>query len=78
MTRGHRARKPGIEKIIVGKTKKKRALRHNVKKPRKFGKDAKKCPRCRSNWGMISKYGLNLCRRCFRELALELGFKKMK
>ncbi|MEM1903602.1 MAG: 30S ribosomal protein S14, partial [Pyrobaculum sp.] len=25
---------------------------------------------------VIRKYGINLCRRCFREVAPQLGFKK--
>lgn len=78
MSRRHRAKTPGIEKIVVGRTKKERSLRHNVKKIRAFGRDAKKCPRCRSNWGMISKYGLNICRRCFRNIAAQIGFKKYR
>ncbi|HIQ38408.1 MAG TPA: 30S ribosomal protein S14 [Methanothermococcus okinawensis] len=36
------------------------------------------CRRCgREGRGIIRKYGLNLCRQCFRELAPKLGFKKL-
>lgn len=43
---------------------------------RKFGKGAHKCIRCGSFRGVIRRYGLNYCRRCFREVAEKLGFKK--
>ena len=45
---------------------------------RKFGKGARKCVRCGSLKGVIRKYDLYYCRRCFREVARELGFKKMR
>ncbi len=35
-----------------------------------------KCSVCGTNRGMIHKYGLNICRRCFREVAPSIGFKK--
>ena len=78
MTRGHKGTKPGVGKIKVGKTKKERFLRHNKKKKRSCGIDRYKCPRCGSNWGYVSKYGLNICRRCFRNIAKDLGFKKYR
>jgi small subunit ribosomal protein S14 len=37
----------------------------------KFG-----CKRCGRKRGIIRRYGLHLCRQCFREIAPELGFKK--
>jgi len=55
---------------------KKKFLKHNKPKDRKFGVAAKKCERCGRFGAHISSYGLNLCRQCFRELAVELGFKK--
>ncbi len=76
--KGSRSARPAIEKIAVGKTKRARFLRHNIPKKRKFGRNVKRCPRCYSSWGVISKYGLNLCRRCFRNIAKELGFKKLR
>jgi len=50
--------------------------KHNLSKKRKFGMSIKKCKRCGRTGGHISKYGLDLCRQCFRESALKLGFKK--
>ncbi|MFH0859908.1 MAG: 30S ribosomal protein S14 [Candidatus Altiarchaeota archaeon] len=31
---------------------------------------------CGTNKGVIHKYGLHICRRCFRETAVSIGFKK--
>ena len=45
---------------------------------RKFGKGARKCVKCGSFKGLIRKYRLNYCRRCFREVAPKLGFKKYR
>lgn len=45
---------------------------------RKYGKGSKNCVRCGSFKGTIRKYGLNYCRRCFREVAPKLGFKKYR
>ncbi len=51
-------------------------LKHNVPRDRKSGENTKKCAHCGRTGGHISKYGLNICRQCFRDYALELGFKK--
>ncbi|CAG9856542.1 unnamed protein product [Phyllotreta striolata] len=32
---------------------------------------------CSNRHGLIRKYGLNLCRQCFREYASDIGFKKL-
>ncbi len=65
-----------ILKQIVHKSKRIKFEKHNLSKDRKFGKSTKKCKRCGRTGGHISKYGLHLCRQCFREVALNLGFKK--
>lgn len=70
-------KKIGIKKVIVGKTKRKRFLRNNAPKKRAFGQSLTRCTRCGGRRGHINKYGLNICRRCFREVAKELGFKKL-
>ena len=54
----------------------KKFLKHNKPKARKFGIASKKCEVCGRFGAHISSYNLNLCRHCFRELAVELGFKK--
>ncbi|MCD6428304.1 MAG: 30S ribosomal protein S14 [Desulfurococcales archaeon] len=43
---------------------------------RKYGRGVQVCVRCGSKDAVIQKYGLYLCRQCFREVARELGFKK--
>ena len=32
---------------------------------------------CANHWGLIRKYGLNICRQCFREYAKDIGFVKV-
>ena len=54
----------------------KKFLKHNSPKQRKFGKNTKRCVRCANPRGHIGKYRLNLCRRCFREIAKKIGWKK--
>lgn len=54
----------------------KKFLKHNKPKERKFGVAAKKCERCGRFGAHLNQYQLNLCRHCFRELAVELGFVK--
>lgn len=51
-------------------------IKHNKPKERSCGKALRKCRRCGRNGAFIKKYGLNLCRQCFREIAQDLGFKK--
>ena len=46
-----------------------------MKPKRKFGrKDG--CLRCDRKRGIVRRYGLHLCRQCFREVAADLGFHK--
>jgi len=33
---------------------------------------------CKHQAGLVRKYGLNLCRQCFREKALDIGFTKVR
>ncbi|RMF05965.1 30S ribosomal protein S14 [Candidatus Woesearchaeota archaeon] len=54
----------------------KKYLKHNSPKERKTGVTLRRCERCGRVRAHIRKYGLNMCRQCFRETALELGFKK--
>lgn len=61
-----------IKKPVI-KTK---YIKHNRPKKRTTGIAKKKCERCGRFGAMINKYGLNLCRHCFREVAEGLGFKK--
>ncbi|MBI2574648.1 30S ribosomal protein S14 [Candidatus Woesearchaeota archaeon] len=51
-------------------------MKHNKPKERLFGKFTKACLRCGNTRAHISKYGIHMCRRCFRETATKIGFKK--
>ena len=51
-------------------------VKHNSPKERSCGINLRKCKRCGTYHGLINKYGLMLCRRCFREVATKMGFKK--
>lgn len=50
--------------------------KYNTKKRPEKGQTSKKCSLCGRTGGHISKYGLKICRQCFRDNAQELGFKK--
>jgi len=49
-----------------------------IKQPRvrKYGRGTISCIRCGTREAIIRKYGLMICRRCFREVAPQLGFRK--
>jgi Ribosomal protein S14 len=55
---------------------KQKYIKHNEPKKRKTGIAVKKCERCGRFGAHIKSYGLNLCRHCFREIAVEIGFQK--
>lgn len=58
--------------------KMKKYQKNNVPKARTFGAATKKCLHCGQTHAHVSKYGINLCRCCFRDYALELGFKQYR
>lgn len=68
--------KKAFKQLKSKPVKLKKFLKHNAPKERKSGKASKRCIRCERSGGHISKYGLNLCRQCFREIAPKIGFKK--
>ncbi|MCD1293499.1 30S ribosomal protein S14 [Methanocella sp. CWC-04] len=43
---------------------------------KKFGLGANVCRRCGRKQGLIRKYGVYVCRQCFREIAQDMGFQK--
>lgn len=51
-------------------------IKHNAKKTRSCGYTTKACVHCGSHRAFNGKYGINLCRRCFRDFAQSLNFKK--
>ena len=65
-----------VKKLRAKPIKLQKYVKHNAPKQRKHGRFTKKCRRCGRPGGHIGKYGLNLCRTCFREVAISLGFKK--
>lgn len=42
----------------------------------RMGAKKNRCRLCGSTRGVIHKYGLNLCYKCFREVHEDLGFRK--
>lgn len=54
----------------------KKFIKHNSPKNRTCGRSLKRCVRCGRIRGHIEKYGLHLCRQCFRDIATKIGFKK--
>ena len=68
-------KKPLVQ-LKANPTKLKKYLKHNTPKDRKTGVAKRRCRRCLRIRGHINKYGLHLCRQCFREIAPKLGFKK--
>jgi small subunit ribosomal protein S14 len=40
------------------------------------GKGLRKCRFCGTARGLVRSYGLRICRRCFREVGEEVGFRK--
>ncbi|MFH2106577.1 MAG: 30S ribosomal protein S14 [Candidatus Micrarchaeota archaeon] len=40
------------------------------------GKGKRMCKLCQTSRGLIRKYKLYVCRRCFREVGEHIGFKK--
>ena len=66
-----------ILKVIKNKPGKvKKYNKYNVPKARKCGFAINKCSICLRTGGFVGKYGINLCRHCFRDYAQKLGFKK--
>ncbi len=58
--------------------KMKKVMKHNKPKERTTGYGKYRCERCGlQGRGLIRKYGLTICRRCFREVAKTQGWKKL-
>ncbi|KAG5176942.1 putative 40S ribosomal protein RPS29 [Tribonema minus] len=45
--------------------------------PKAYGKGGNKCRVCANQHGIIKKYGINMCRQCFRTYAYDIGFHKL-
>lgn len=68
--------KKQITILSVKPPKMNKYIKHNGKVKRSCGIDLHHCINCNRTGAYISKYGIRLCRLCFRENAKELGFKK--
>ncbi len=53
---------------------KKQKSKNDKMKKRSVG--VRECKICGTRKGMIRKYGLGICRRCFKERATDLGWEK--
>lgn len=65
-----------IFKQLRGKPAKLAKFKKHNTPTKPYGALKKKCKRCGTVRAHIQKYDLHLCRRCFREIAKDLGFKK--
>ena len=65
-----------LAQIEHKKAKAAKYKKHNFPKKRSIQGRSKRCKLCLRRGAHISRYGLHLCRHCFREKAAELGFKK--
>lgn len=65
-----------LKQIANKPTKRNKFLKFSKPKKRAHGRGKRKCGRCGRFGAHIKKYGLGLCRQCFREVAPELGFRK--
>ncbi|MBI5073055.1 30S ribosomal protein S14 [Candidatus Woesearchaeota archaeon] len=68
--------KKALKQLRNKPDKLKKFLKHNAPKERTTGQSRLRCRRCLRSGAYIGKYGLNLCRQCFREIAPKIGFKK--
>ena len=68
--------KKAFKQLYAKPAKLKKFMKHNAPKQRSAALANRKCRRCGRVGGHIRKYGLNLCRHCFREIATKIGFKK--
>ena len=65
-----------IEQVEKKPAKKSRYIKFNKPKERKFGRGTKVCKLCGRRGAHVNKYGLHICRQCFRDNAAKLGFRK--
>jgi len=68
--------KKAFKQLDAKPVKKAKFIKFNQPKKRTCGLALWKCRNCGRMGAHIHKYGLHLCRQCFRDMALNLGFKK--
>ena len=70
-------RKSLNELVMMTEKKRRKKLAADKKLKSKYkGKGNRKCRICGNNRALIRKYDLQICRRCFREVAESIGFRK--
>jgi len=67
-----------FKQIAHKKVKAAKYKKHNMPKVRSIAGRSRRCTICLRRGAHISRYGLHLCRHCFREKAADLGFKKYR
>lgn len=65
-----------FKQLKVKPVKLKKYIKHNAPKSRTTGRAKLRCRRCMRIGSHIKSHGLDLCRQCFREIAVKIGFKK--
>ncbi|MFX1325474.1 MAG: 30S ribosomal protein S14 [Promethearchaeota archaeon] len=50
----------------------------NIPQGKGYGKGQRECRRCHTHRGVIRRYGLYICRRCFYEIGSQIGFKRFE
>lgn len=65
-----------LKQIAHKKIEAAKFLKHNKPKTRTTGKAKNPCVNCGRSGAHISRYGLHVCRQCFRDLAKDIGFTK--
>ena len=68
--------KKAFKQLRVKPAKLKKYIKHNAPKQRSCGVANKRCVISGRIRGRISKYGLNLSRQEFRQIANKIGWKK--
>ena len=53
----------------------KKPRKPRFKRPRR-GEEGRVCRICGRPEGLVRKYGINMCRQCFKRKAKEMGFQK--
>ena len=64
------------EKILLGGFQRMNIDNVKIKEREVYRGRIEGCVLCDRKRGLVRRYGLNLCRQCFRDKAPELGFKK--
>ena len=65
-----------LKQLKVKPAKYNKFMKHNASKKRTCGINLKRCRRCGRRKAHIDSYGIDMCRQCFRETAVKIGFKK--